>query len=139
MHLNVLINDKSQEREVCGIASCLFFSLLLPDVVYCPRQSCGSPVIWDRSGTAAMCTVCSFAFCVACKKTYHGTEDCQGKKILTENDAQQTSAGLPQSQGTLEVSCEYFFLFFRGKKVIKAAVTTVFKHERPTNIQLSQN
>ncbi|XP_036972008.1 E3 ubiquitin-protein ligase RNF14-like isoform X2 [Acanthopagrus latus] len=75
----------------------------MPDVVYCPRHSCGSPVIWDRSGTAAMCTVCAFAFCVICKKTYHGTEACQGKKkIVTENDAQQPTAGLPQSEEGLK-------------------------------------
>ncbi|XP_073331936.1 E3 ubiquitin-protein ligase RNF14-like isoform X2 [Pagrus major] len=72
----------------------------MPDVVYCPRHSCGSAVIWDKSSTAAMCTVCAFAFCVTCKKTYHGTEACQKKKkkIMTENDAEQPTAAVPRSQ-----------------------------------------
>uniref|UniRef100_A0A3P8T4Z9 RBR-type E3 ubiquitin transferase n=1 Tax=Amphiprion percula TaxID=161767 RepID=A0A3P8T4Z9_AMPPE len=44
----------------------------MADVTYCPRNSCGSAVIVDTSSTAAMCSVCNFAFCVKCKKTYHG-------------------------------------------------------------------
>uniref|UniRef100_A0A673CP08 RBR-type E3 ubiquitin transferase n=1 Tax=Sphaeramia orbicularis TaxID=375764 RepID=A0A673CP08_9TELE len=49
----------------------------MSDVSYCPRRSCGSVVIVEKSGSMAMCSVCSYAFCVLCKKTYHGTEDCQ--------------------------------------------------------------
>uniref|UniRef100_A0A3Q3KFM5 RBR-type E3 ubiquitin transferase n=1 Tax=Monopterus albus TaxID=43700 RepID=A0A3Q3KFM5_MONAL len=52
----------------------------MPDVVYCPRRSCGSAVILEKSSTAAMCSVCDFAFCVTCRKTYHGTDDCQAKE-----------------------------------------------------------
>ncbi|KAM9383632.1 E3 ubiquitin-protein ligase RNF14-like isoform 2-T2 [Pholidichthys leucotaenia] len=48
----------------------------MSDVTYCPRTSCGSPVIQEKSSTAAICSVCGFAFCVMCKKTYHGIEDC---------------------------------------------------------------
>uniref|UniRef100_A0A3Q1EZ39 RBR-type E3 ubiquitin transferase n=1 Tax=Acanthochromis polyacanthus TaxID=80966 RepID=A0A3Q1EZ39_9TELE len=44
----------------------------MADVTYCPRNSCGSAVIVDKSSTAAMCSVCNFAFCVKCRKTYHG-------------------------------------------------------------------
>ncbi|XP_072294833.1 E3 ubiquitin-protein ligase RNF14-like [Eucyclogobius newberryi] len=46
----------------------------MPDVVYCPRPSCASAVL--AAGSMALCTACSFAFCVLCKKTYHGTEAC---------------------------------------------------------------
>uniref|UniRef100_A0A8C6URX9 RBR-type E3 ubiquitin transferase n=1 Tax=Neogobius melanostomus TaxID=47308 RepID=A0A8C6URX9_9GOBI len=53
----------------------LQFSLdSMPDVMYCPRPSCASAVITDSSSSMALCTVCSFAFCVHCKKTYHSTE-----------------------------------------------------------------
>uniref|UniRef100_A0A8C6PBT9 RBR-type E3 ubiquitin transferase n=1 Tax=Nothobranchius furzeri TaxID=105023 RepID=A0A8C6PBT9_NOTFU len=51
----------------------------MPDVTYCPRTSCSSAVILEESGNAAMCSVCSFAFCVKCKKTYHGTKECYVK------------------------------------------------------------
>ncbi|KAK1896717.1 E3 ubiquitin-protein ligase RNF14, partial [Dissostichus eleginoides] len=50
------------------------------DVVYCPRTSCGSAVIVEKSSRAAQCSVCGFAFCVSCRKTYHGTEECRAKK-----------------------------------------------------------
>uniref|UniRef100_A0A8C9YXD4 RBR-type E3 ubiquitin transferase n=1 Tax=Sander lucioperca TaxID=283035 RepID=A0A8C9YXD4_SANLU len=48
----------------------------MADVVYCPRRTCGSAVIVEKSSTAALCSVCRFAFCVTCKKTYHGTVLC---------------------------------------------------------------
>ncbi|XP_070765508.1 E3 ubiquitin-protein ligase RNF14-like [Enoplosus armatus] len=73
----------------------------MPDVTYCPRRSCASAVIQEKSSTAAMCSVCSFAFCVTCRRTYHGAGDCQGEKDankLTEKDARQGHVGLPQSQ-----------------------------------------
>nr|XP_046248391.1 E3 ubiquitin-protein ligase RNF14-like [Scatophagus argus] len=74
----------------------------MPDVVYCPRQSCGSAVIQDKSSTAAMCAACGFAFCVACRKTYHGADDCQRKKVRPAQKAtehtEQAGVDLPQSQ-----------------------------------------
>uniref|UniRef100_A0A672I6U3 RBR-type E3 ubiquitin transferase n=1 Tax=Salarias fasciatus TaxID=181472 RepID=A0A672I6U3_SALFA len=48
----------------------------MSDVVYCPRPSCASAVILEKSSALAMCSVCGFAFCVRCKKTYHGTDEC---------------------------------------------------------------
>lgn len=68
----------------------------MSDVTYCPRSSCGSAVIQEKSSTAAMCSVCGFAFCVACKKTYHGTDDCQERRIM--KDAAQSLIDLPKSQ-----------------------------------------
>uniref|UniRef100_A0A667XHA5 RBR-type E3 ubiquitin transferase n=1 Tax=Myripristis murdjan TaxID=586833 RepID=A0A667XHA5_9TELE len=47
----------------------------MPDVVYCPRRSCGCAVILEAGSRAALCSVCGFAFCVACRKTYHGADD----------------------------------------------------------------
>ncbi|XP_067369145.1 E3 ubiquitin-protein ligase RNF14-like isoform X2 [Channa argus] len=69
----------------------------MSDVVYCPRRFCGSAVFLEKSSTAALCSVCSFAFCVACRKTYHGPDDCTKKKAHRENDAQEVCANLPQS------------------------------------------
>ncbi|XP_068175640.1 E3 ubiquitin-protein ligase RNF14-like [Antennarius striatus] len=71
----------------------------MPDVVYCPRLSCGAAVIQETSGAAAVCSVCGFAFCVACRKTYHGREDCQGKKNrrTKEEQKQGERVDLPQT------------------------------------------
>uniref|UniRef100_UPI0037E8C117 E3 ubiquitin-protein ligase RNF14-like n=1 Tax=Semicossyphus pulcher TaxID=241346 RepID=UPI0037E8C117 len=73
----------------------------MSDVVYCPRRTCGLAVIMEKSSKAAMCSVCNFAFCVACRKTYHGTDDCEGEK----NTKKQTQEG-PQGQNTLPQSQE---------------------------------
>nr|XP_020509093.1 E3 ubiquitin-protein ligase RNF14-like [Labrus bergylta] len=48
-----------------------------------------------------MCSVCGFAFCVACKKTYHGTKDCQEQRIIKKEIREEHShlkAALPQTQ-----------------------------------------
>ncbi|XP_029002504.1 E3 ubiquitin-protein ligase RNF14-like isoform X2 [Betta splendens] len=62
---------------------------LMSDVVYCPRRSCGSAVILEKSSTAAMCSVCNFAFCVTCRKTYHGAEDCYAPKQQKEDELEE--------------------------------------------------
>uniref|UniRef100_A0A3P9CFG2 RBR-type E3 ubiquitin transferase n=1 Tax=Maylandia zebra TaxID=106582 RepID=A0A3P9CFG2_9CICH len=52
----------------------------MSDVTYCPRTSCGSAVILEKSSNAVLCSECSFAFCVTCRMTYHGLEECETKK-----------------------------------------------------------
>lgn len=92
----------------------MFFLL---DVVYCPRRDCGSAVIRENSGNAAICSVCSLAFCIACRKTYHGADDCQKEKAVAANADEETEEGklkLPKSQGTHK----YFII----TKVILCAV-----------------
>nr|XP_057929580.1 E3 ubiquitin-protein ligase RNF14-like [Doryrhamphus excisus] len=72
----------------------------MADVMYCPRNTCASPVILDKASNVALCSVCGFAFCVSCKKTYHGTGDCKANGMLKKhqkNDLQQGDADLPQS------------------------------------------
>lgn len=75
----------------------------MSDVVYCPRLTCGVAVIREESGQVAMCSVCGFAFCVACRKTYHGTGSCDDDDIPeeTENTPEYGSEALPQSKGGL--------------------------------------
>uniref|UniRef100_A0A3Q3LAR2 RBR-type E3 ubiquitin transferase n=1 Tax=Labrus bergylta TaxID=56723 RepID=A0A3Q3LAR2_9LABR len=72
----------------------------MSDVVYCPRRTCAAAVILEKSSRAAMCSVCSFAFCVACRKTYHGTDYCGPKKNTQKQikEPQQLKSRLPQSQ-----------------------------------------
>lgn len=91
-----------------------FFPL---DVVYCPRRDCASAVIREKSSNAAMCSVCGFAFCIACRKTYHGAGSCQKEKTLAANAEKETEPGklkLPASQGAHKC--------FRIIKVILCAV-----------------
>ncbi|KAF7660953.1 hypothetical protein LDENG_00272200 [Lucifuga dentata] len=75
----------------------------MADVAYCPRRSCGSAVILEKGSRAAMCSVCSYAFCVSCRKNYHGIDNCQAKKNMKkqeeEEDTQHPFANLPQTQG----------------------------------------
>ena len=54
----------------------LILSLAPPDVVYCPRVFCASAVIVEPGSDVAQCSVCSFAFCVACRQSYHGRGPC---------------------------------------------------------------
>ncbi|XP_029938846.1 E3 ubiquitin-protein ligase RNF14-like [Salarias fasciatus] len=73
----------------------------MSDVAYCPRPSCAAAVIQEKSSTLAMCSVCGFAFCVKCKKTYHGTDECEDKKIKEKEEYQKIVGSclpLPESQ-----------------------------------------
>ncbi|KAJ0032115.1 hypothetical protein NQD34_002196 [Periophthalmus magnuspinnatus] len=75
----------------------------MPDVVYCPRPSCASPVLSDSSSSMGLCTVCSFSFCVLCKKTYHGTEACytpgpREERAKGAEGQTEPYAPIPQSQ-----------------------------------------
>ncbi|TNM88187.1 hypothetical protein fugu_006408 [Takifugu bimaculatus] len=73
----------------------------MSDVVYCPRRDCGSAVIREKSSNAAMCSVCGFAFCVACRKTYHGAGSCRPEISLgsnAENESEEGKLPLPKSK-----------------------------------------
>ncbi|KAM4748656.1 E3 ubiquitin-protein ligase RNF14 [Rhinophrynus dorsalis] len=62
---------------------------LMADVVYCPRQSCQTPVMLEPGGTMGICSRCHYAFCTLCKMTYHGVSPCKvtaEKLILLRNE-----------------------------------------------------
>ncbi|XP_077183044.1 E3 ubiquitin-protein ligase RNF14 [Paroedura picta] len=62
---------------------------LMVDVVNCPRPCCQTPVVQEPSCSMAICSRCSYAFCILCKKTYHGVSPCKvalDKLIDLEND-----------------------------------------------------
>ncbi|KAG8578783.1 hypothetical protein GDO81_010617 [Engystomops pustulosus] len=50
---------------------------LMVDVVYCPRPSCRTPVMQEPGGTMAICSVCKYAFCIYCRKGFHGLAPCR--------------------------------------------------------------
>uniref|UniRef100_A0A8C5QP22 E3 ubiquitin-protein ligase RNF14 n=1 Tax=Leptobrachium leishanense TaxID=445787 RepID=A0A8C5QP22_9ANUR len=49
---------------------------LMPDVVYCPRPSCRTPVVQEPSCNMGICLSCHYAFCTLCKLAYHGIIHC---------------------------------------------------------------
>lgn len=50
---------------------------LMADVVYCPRQSCGTAVMVEPDTTMGICSACHYAFCTLCKMGYHGLSVCK--------------------------------------------------------------
>uniref|UniRef100_A0A914ZL34 RBR-type E3 ubiquitin transferase n=2 Tax=Parascaris univalens TaxID=6257 RepID=A0A914ZL34_PARUN len=65
---------------------------LMSDVVVCPRIACGAHVLLDAeqlNGTSltpnlGQCSLCNYTFCIICKKTYHGLDDCVFDAALRE-------------------------------------------------------
>ncbi|XP_073507354.1 E3 ubiquitin-protein ligase RNF14-like isoform X2 [Phyllobates terribilis] len=49
---------------------------LMADILFCPRPGCQTPVMLEPEGEMGICTVCQYAFCVYCKKTFHGITGC---------------------------------------------------------------
>lgn len=50
---------------------------LMADVVYCPRQHCGTAVMVEPDTTMGICSACQYAFCTLCKLGYHGLSHCK--------------------------------------------------------------
>lgn len=50
---------------------------LMADVVYCPRQFCGTAVMVEPDTTMGICSACKYAFCTLCKLGYHGVSHCK--------------------------------------------------------------
>lgn len=49
----------------------------MADVVYCPRLTCGTPVMVEPDTTMGICAACQYAFCTLCKLGYHGVSPCK--------------------------------------------------------------
>ncbi|XP_056430893.1 E3 ubiquitin-protein ligase RNF14-like [Hyla sarda] len=49
---------------------------LMPDIVYCPRPSCQTPVMQEPDKRMGICSACQYAFCVYCKLGFHGFYPC---------------------------------------------------------------
>uniref|UniRef100_A0A3Q3E5B2 RBR-type E3 ubiquitin transferase n=1 Tax=Labrus bergylta TaxID=56723 RepID=A0A3Q3E5B2_9LABR len=69
----------------------------MSDVTYCPRRTCAAAVILEKSSRAAVCSVCKYAFCVACRKTYHGTKNCQEQRNTKTEETHHLNTPLPHS------------------------------------------
>ncbi|XP_024135234.1 E3 ubiquitin-protein ligase RNF14 [Oryzias melastigma] len=70
----------------------------MPDLIYCPRPSCSSAILLENSSTVALCPGCHFAFCVTCKKTYHGASKCYEEKVIQKEQIATPELSLPESE-----------------------------------------
>lgn len=52
------------------------------DIVYCPRLFCCCTVVKEEDSNMAFCPKCKFAFCVVCKRAWHGVSPC---RVLPED------------------------------------------------------
>ncbi|RVE73604.1 hypothetical protein OJAV_G00033060 [Oryzias javanicus] len=80
----------------------------MPDVIYCPRPSCSSAILLENASTVALCPECHFAFCVTCKKTYHGASKCYKEKKIEKEQIATPELSLPQSEEGVKALLEDF-------------------------------
>ncbi|XP_056459812.1 E3 ubiquitin-protein ligase RNF14-like [Gadus chalcogrammus] len=93
----------------------------MTDVVYCPRVFCASAVIVEPGSDVAQCSVCSFAFCVACRQSYHGRGPCRaaGPPRRTANE-ERDYADIPQSlEGMMALWEDYCSGSAQRKKLLE--------------------
>ncbi|XP_020780703.1 E3 ubiquitin-protein ligase RNF14 [Boleophthalmus pectinirostris] len=94
---------------------------LMADVVYCPRVSCGTPVMVEPESTMGICSGCQYAFCTLCKMGYHGVSHC---KLPTEELRDLRDEYLAASEDGKK------FMEMRfGKRVIQRAVEESFSRD----------
>ncbi|XP_068187354.1 E3 ubiquitin-protein ligase RNF14 isoform X2 [Antennarius striatus] len=93
---------------------------LMADVVYCPRQSCGTAVMVEPDTTMAICTACQYAFCTLCKLGYHGISNCKFPAELRN---------LRDNYLTATADEKKFMEQRFGKRVIQKAVEESFSRD----------
>ncbi|XP_072301799.1 E3 ubiquitin-protein ligase RNF14 [Eucyclogobius newberryi] len=94
---------------------------LMADVVYCPRVSCGTPVMVEPDSTMGICSGCQYAFCTLCKMGYHGVSHC---KLPTEE-----LRDLRDEYLAATADGKKFMEMRFGKKVIQRAVEESFSRD----------
>lgn len=94
---------------------------LMADVVYCPRQSCCTPVMVEPDTTMGICSACQYAFCTLCKMGYHGVSHC---KLPAEELRDLRDEYLSASTEGKKFMEQRF-----GKKVVQRAVEESFSRD----------
>uniref|UniRef100_A0A8C5WI46 E3 ubiquitin-protein ligase RNF14 n=1 Tax=Leptobrachium leishanense TaxID=445787 RepID=A0A8C5WI46_9ANUR len=84
---------------------------LMPDVVYCPRPSCRTPVMQETSCNMGICPSCHYAFCTLCQMTYHGISKCN---LPEENLDTELSEDLPEDDTDY-----HYYNYVKGEKETK--------------------
>lgn len=94
---------------------------LMADVVYCPRQSCGTAVMVEPDTTMGICSACQYAFCTLCKLGYHGVSHCR----LRSDDLRKLRDEYLSASAAGQKFMEQRF----GKRVIQKAVEESFSSD----------
>ncbi|GMT03672.1 hypothetical protein PENTCL1PPCAC_25846 [Pristionchus entomophagus] len=77
----------------------------MDDMAICPRVACGKYVVVNPfNRQLGRCDACSLAFCIICRKTYHGVEGCRWQideklKLLEEYEKGDNRADLAKRAG----------------------------------------
>ncbi|XP_066447330.1 E3 ubiquitin-protein ligase RNF14-like isoform X2 [Eleutherodactylus coqui] len=50
---------------------------LMADIAYCPRLTCQTPVLKEQKSAMCICSACQYAFCIYCKRAFHGISYCR--------------------------------------------------------------
>ncbi|BES94183.1 IBR [Nesidiocoris tenuis] len=74
----------------------------MDDITYCPRVACGSAVVRDGDDKMAACPACRYAFCVYCKRAYHGVEPCRMKSAEVKRIVDEYQKGDSATRANLE-------------------------------------
>ncbi|XP_008331071.1 E3 ubiquitin-protein ligase RNF14 [Cynoglossus semilaevis] len=94
---------------------------LMADVVYCPRLTCGTPVMVEPDTTMGICAACQYAFCTLCKLGYHGVSPCKISADELRHLRDDYLSATAQEQKFME---QRF-----GKRVIQKAVEESFSRD----------
>uniref|UniRef100_A0A3B4X006 RBR-type E3 ubiquitin transferase n=1 Tax=Seriola lalandi dorsalis TaxID=1841481 RepID=A0A3B4X006_SERLL len=94
---------------------------LMADVVYCPRQSCGTAVMVEPDTTMGICSACQYAFCTLCKLGYHGLSNCKIPADELRNLRDEYLSATSEGKKFME---QRF-----GKRVIQKAVEESFSRD----------
>ncbi|KAM9788704.1 LOW QUALITY PROTEIN: E3 ubiquitin-protein ligase RNF14 [Neosynchiropus ocellatus] len=87
---------------------------LMPDVVYCPRQSCATAVMLEPDTTMGICSACRYAFCTLCKMGYHGMSHCKASAEELSSLKDEYLSASEEQRGFMEKRF--------GKRMIQKAV-----------------
>uniref|UniRef100_A0A3Q3WKI4 E3 ubiquitin-protein ligase RNF14 n=1 Tax=Mola mola TaxID=94237 RepID=A0A3Q3WKI4_MOLML len=94
---------------------------LMADVVYCPRQCCGTAVMVEPDTTMGICSACHYAFCTLCKQGYHGLSGCKLPAAELRNLRDEYLSATAEGKKFMEQRY--------GKKVIQKAVEESFTRD----------
>ncbi|KAF6720213.1 E3 ubiquitin-protein ligase RNF14 [Oryzias melastigma] len=94
---------------------------LMADVVYCPRQFCGTAVMVEPDTTMGICSACQHAFCTMCKLAYHGVSHCKIPAEELRNLKDEYLSATPEGKKFMEKRF--------GKRVIQKAVEESFSRD----------
>uniref|UniRef100_A0A3P9LFL9 E3 ubiquitin-protein ligase RNF14 n=2 Tax=Oryzias TaxID=8089 RepID=A0A3P9LFL9_ORYLA len=94
---------------------------LMADVVYCPRQFCGTAVMVEPDTTMGICSACQHAFCTMCKLAYHGVSHCKFPAEELRNLRDEYLSATSEGKKFMEKRF--------GKRVIQKAVEESFSRD----------